>query len=56
MCSVCDARRAIQLNFKLAFRVDLLCTYSPLIERNESLTESQIVRSIKQTINNSFTQ
>lgn len=35
---------------------DLLYAYSPLIERNESLTNSQIVRSIKQTINNSFTQ
>lgn len=29
---------------------------SPLIERNESLTNLQIVRSIKQTINNSFIQ
>lgn len=45
-----------QLHWKLAFQVDLLCAYSSLIERNESLTNSQIVRSIKQTINNSFAQ
>lgn len=54
----CSARESspFQLNFESAFRVDLLCTFSPLIERNESLTDTKIVRSIKQTINNSFTQ